>query len=156
MMEEKKNIFDYISELFATFGIITCIFMILIVVIGDLAYGYSSFFEYGKKALSINTLFQLVGLSFIISVCRNVFLTDRWIRQMSIIVRNILFFLILIVTIVLFVIMFKWFPISDIKAWVGFIISFAVCSSLGVVIIRIKENSENRKMEQALDRFKKE
>ena len=156
MMEEKKNMFDHISELFATFGIITCIFMILIVVIGDLAYGYSSFFEYGKKALSINTLFQLVGLSFIISVCRNVFLTDRWIRQMSIIVRNILFFLLLIVTIVLFVIMFKWFPISDIKAWVGFIISFAVCSSLGVVIIRIKENSENRKMEQALDRFKKE
>ena len=49
MMEEKKNMFDYISELFATFGIITCIFMILIVVIGDLAYGYSSFFEYGKR-----------------------------------------------------------------------------------------------------------
>ena len=28
MMEEKKNVFDYISEIFATFGIITGIFMI--------------------------------------------------------------------------------------------------------------------------------
>ncbi len=155
-MEEKKNVFDYIGELFATFGIITGIFMILILVIGDLASGYSSFFEYGKQALSINTLFQLLCLSFIISVCRNILLTDRWVRQMSMLVRNILFFLAITVAIIFFVIIFKWFPLFDIKAWIGFIISFAVCSFLAVVISRIRENAENRKMEQALDRFKKE
>ena len=99
-MEEKKNVFDYIGELFATFGIITGIFMILILVIGDLASGYSSFFEYGKQALSINTLFQLLCLSFIISVCRNILLTDRWVRQMSMLVRNILFFLAIVVTLI--------------------------------------------------------
>lgn len=155
-MEEKKNVFDYIGELFATFGIITGIFMILILVIGDLASGYSSFFEYGKQALSINTLFQLLCLSFIISVCRNILLTDRWVRQMSMLVRNILFFLAITVAIIFFVIIFKWFPLFDIKAWIGFIISFVVCSFLAVVISRIRENAENRKMEQALDRFKKE
>lgn len=154
MMEEKKNVFDYIGELLATFGIIILIFTILVLVIGEAASGYSPFFEYGKSALSISTLFQLLGLSFVISVFRNLLLTDRWIKQTSMLIRNILFFLAITVTIVLFVITFNWFPISDVKAWIGFIISFAVCSSLAVIISRIKENSENRKMEQALDRFK--
>lgn len=154
MMEEKKNVFDYISEIFATFGIITGIFMILVLVVGDQALGYSSFFEYGKQALSITTLFQLLGLSFIISVCKNILLTDRWIKQMSMLIRNILFFLAITVAIILFVILFKWFPLFDLLAWIGFIVSFAFCCALAIVVSKIRENSENWKMEQALDKFK--
>ena len=156
MMEEKKSLFDYIGELFATFGIITAIFMIIILSLGNIASGYSPFFEYGKTALSIKILFQWLCLSFIICACKNIFLTDRWIRQMSIIVRNLLFFIAITVAITVFVIIFKWFPLSDVKAWIGFIVSFALCSAVAVVVGKLKENSENRKMEKALDRFKNE
>ena len=75
---------------------------------------------------------------------------------MSIPVRNTLFFLAITVAIIIFVTVFKWFPLFDIKAWIGFVVSFALCSSIAIVIGRLKENAENRKMEQALDRFKNE
>ena len=154
MMEEKKTIFDFVSGAFATFGIIIVIFMILTLAVGDAAVGYSSFFEFGRRALSINTLFQLLALSLVIRACRELLLTDRWIRRMSMLIRNTLFFLTITIVIVLFVILCEWFPLSDMTAWTGFLISFALCSSIGVALSRIMEKAENRKMDQALERYK--
>ena len=149
-MEEKKTVFDFIGDLFATYGIIVVIFVVLNMVIGDAASVFSSLFEYGSLAFSTDTLLQLLALALIICMSRNILLTDRWIGQMSMIVRNAVFFLVITVAIVLFVIMFKWFPITDIKAWIGFLVSFALCSSLAVVISVLRENAENRKMIRAL------
>ena len=73
---------------------------------------------------------------------------------MSMLARNVLFFLIITVTIVLFVILFGWFPINDMKAWIGFFISFAVSSTVAVVLSRIRERAENDKMNRALEKYK--
>ena len=154
-MEEKKTVFEYMSDVFSTFGIIVVIFMALNLVIGEIAFGYSPFFEYGKQALSIKTLLQLFAVSVIIRACREVLLTDRWIRQMSMLVRNILFFVSITITVIFFVIVFQWFPLLDVVAWLGFLISFALCSAVAVVISRMREKAENLKMEQALERYNK-
>lgn len=58
------------------------------------------------------------------------------------------------IAIVVFVIVFAWFPINDIKSWIGFLLSFTICTLISVVLSRREEISENRKMEQALRRFK--
>ena len=50
-MEEKKTIFDYIGQLFATYGIIVAIFLIFGSCIGSLAKGHSSLFPWEKKGL---------------------------------------------------------------------------------------------------------
>ena len=154
-MEEKKTIFDYISEVFATFGIIIMIMTILNLLIGDAASEYSSLFAYGKKAFSLAALFQMFLLSVVICASRNaILLTDRWLHRVSMLTRIILFFVTITVTIVIFVILFQWFPTGDIKAWIGFLVSFAICDSLGVVISKIREKTENKKMDQALERYK--
>ena len=59
------------------------------------------------------------------------------------------------IVIVLFVIIFKWFPLNDVKAWIGFLVSFAICSAVAVVISRAREKAENFKIDQALERYKK-
>ena len=41
-MEENKTFFNYVSQVFATFGMIVLIFMILSMVVGNLVIGYSS------------------------------------------------------------------------------------------------------------------
>ncbi len=152
-MEDRKTIFTYIGETFATYGIIVFLFVLITAGIGKDAEGYSTFFTFGNRAMSLHTLLQLLGLAVVISVCRNVLFDDRWIRSMSMLARNVLFFLIITVTIVLFVILFGWFPINDMKAWIGFFISFAVSSTVAVVLSRIRERAENDKMNRALEKY---
>jgi hypothetical protein len=41
-------------------------------------------------------------------------------------------------------------------AWIGFFASFAICSVVAAFISRIKEKTENLKMDQALERYKRE
>ena len=105
-MEDNKTIFSYLGELFATYGIIMLIFIILNLVLGDTAKGYSSFFEYGSGSLSTNTMLQLFLFAVIVCVMRNVFLTDRLIKKMSILARNLAFFLTITAVIVVFIILF--------------------------------------------------
>ena len=70
--------------------------------------------------------------------------------------RNLAFFLTITTVIVVFIILFAWFPADDISAWIGFVVSFAVCSAIGVLISKLKEKAENKKMAQALERFQNE
>jgi hypothetical protein len=39
------------------------------------------------------------------------------------------------------------------EAWIGFFVSFAVCSTLGILIGRQKEKSENERMNKALEKY---
>ena len=152
-MEEKRSFLNMCTGLFSSYGVIVVIFIILDLAVGEEAQGYSTFFEYGNKGFSISTLIQIFALAFIISVLRNVFLSDKLIKSMSIIMRNVLFFLLITVSIIVFVVAFGWFPIDDAMAWLGFIVSFSVCSAIGVVVSRIRETNENEKMQRALEKY---
>lgn len=154
-MEENKTIFNYISQVFAIFGNIVLIFIIFSLVIGKQAREISSLFELGDQGLSIATLLQLLLLAIIISIGQITFLTDRWIKNMSLLLRMVIFFLLVMCTIILFVVLFGWFPITEVKAWIGFFLSFSICTAISVGIGRLEEQAENKKMEEALEKYKK-
>lgn len=59
MMENNKTIFTYISQVFATFGIILLLFVLFGLTIGDSAKEYSSLFALGRQGFSIATILQL-------------------------------------------------------------------------------------------------
>ena len=153
-MEEKKTIFSYIAELFTSFGIIVVIHMIIAYVVGDEAHGYSTIFEFGSRGLSIDTLAELFGLNVIIFIFRHILFSDKLIKSLPMIVRNIIFFVAITVTIMIFAAVFGWFPIDDIYSWIGFFVSFAICSAVAVILSRLKENAENDKMNRALEKYK--
>lgn len=69
---------------------------------------------------------------------------------------NVLFLGTTIITIAIFAIFFEWFPVYDVKAWIGFVLSFMICTFVSVTISRLEEQAENKKMEQALKRIEKE
>lgn len=154
MMEDNRTIFNYISQFFAIYGMIVMIFIIFGILIGDSASGYSSLFELGNQGFSTSTLLQLLILALIISIAQIAFLTDKWIKKLSMFIRNILFFGTIVLTIVTFSILFHWFPIDDAKAWMGFVVSFIICTSISILISRLEEQAENKKMEQALNKIK--
>lgn len=153
-MEDNKTVFNYLGEIFTIYGVILAMIVILNLLVGDNAKGYSYFFEYGSGSLSTGTLIQLFFLSVFISAARNLFMTDKWIKNMPIIGRSACLFISVMILSVVFVILFKWIPLNDIFAWIGFAVSFVVSTLAGVLISKLKEKAENMKMEKALERFK--
>ena len=155
MMEEKKNIFDYIRQLFAIYGVMVLIFVAFNLIVGDEAKSISTLFTLGSQGLLSSTLLQLLLMALIITAAQNIFLTDILIKNLALIVRNILFFVTIMIAITAFVIIFGWFPIDNAAAWIGFIISFAVCTGVSALLMRLEENAESKKMQDALNRLKK-
>ena len=105
-MEDRKNTFDYIKQLFTSFGIVVLLFIVINLLIGNEAGSVSSLFTLGSKGLSTATLLQLLFLVLIITVAQNVFLTDLIIKNMALVVRNILFFATIMAAITVFAIFF--------------------------------------------------
>ena len=50
-MEEKKNIFDYIRQLFAIYGVMVLIFVLFNLIVGDEAKSISTLFTLGSQGL---------------------------------------------------------------------------------------------------------
>lgn len=154
-MEDKKNIFDYLCQVFAIFGVIVTIFIVFTILIGDGTGEYSTLFSLGRTGLTIETLLQLLLLAIIITVLQNVFLTDRLIKNLSIVLRYVLFFLSVMIAIIIMVKLFGWFPLDEVSAWIGFFISFALSTLISITLTRISERMENKKMKDALERYNK-
>ncbi len=155
-MEEKKTVFNYISQLFAIYGVVVTIFIGINLIIGNKAGAISTMFALGSTGLSTKTLIELFVLVVIVTAADNIFLTDLVIKNMPLIVRNILFFAVILVTITVFAAVFGWFPLNNVLSWIGFIVSFTVCATFSAILMRVEENAENKKMQEALKKYKKQ
>ena len=61
-----------------------------------------------------------------------------------------------VIMVVIFVAAFGCFPMDMWEPWVMFFASFLVCFGVSVGVTVLKEKMENRKMEAALERIRKE
>ena len=154
-MEEKRNIFDNIRQFFTIYGVMVLVFVVFSMIIGDEAKDISTLFTLGSQGLLSATLLQLLLMALIITIAQNIFLTDILIKNLALKVRNILFFVTILIAIIAFVIICGWFPINDPGAWIGFLVSFVVCTGLSAFLMRLEENAENKKMQEALNKLKK-
>ena len=109
-MEEKKTVFNYIGQVFSIYGVMTVIFVVINLLIGDNAGSVSTLFALGKTGLSTATLLELLLLALIVTAAQNIFLTDVVIKDMALLVRNILFFATILVAIIAFATICGWFP----------------------------------------------
>ena len=152
-MEEKKTVFFYIRQASATYGFIVLVFIIMGIATGERTKGYAVLFSLGNAGLSMPVLLELLLLAVIITLAQVAFLTDTWIVNMSMVIRNVLFFVSVLIAIVLMILAFHWFPASDAAAWLGFILSYALSMFISALITRLKERTENSKMQEALDKY---
>lgn len=155
-MEDRKTIFDYAGQVFITFGFSIVALNLFCILVGEHAQDVSSIYSMGKEGLSTATMMQFFGVSVCITGLRTLFFSDRVIRQMSITARTVCTLLSIIGLIVLCALMFGWFPVNMWQSWTGFFVTFALCFVGSMVIMRLKEKTENRRMEEALQRLKKQ
>ena len=124
--------------------------------LGEGEKGISGMFELGAEGLSVGLILQLLAISAIISLLRILFLTNCIIRTMSLVSRTVLMVLSTLVVVVFFIIRFHWFPANHWEPWALFLLCFLVSLGVSAIVTGFRERAANKKMEEALERFRKE
>lgn len=155
-MIRKNTIFDYLTHVMVVWSISMLSLCLFCFLFGQEAKGYSSIFALGNAGLSLVTMMQFFALAIITTGLRWIFFTHIFVKRLAIMVRSIFMFMGVIVSVGIFAAVFGWFPVDQIIPWGMFLLSFFVCAAVSVVVSVIKEKTDNRKLQEALERMKGE
>ena len=153
-MEKEKTIFDYLGQVMIVFGITTVLLNVLCLLFGEKAKEVSTMFNLGDDGVPISISFQFLLVSASVVALRFLCFTDKVIKNMSKSLRIGVMYAGIILVIISMNLFFGWFPADAWQGWIGFLISFVVCSGVSTFVVVVKENLENRKMQDALERLK--
>lgn len=155
-MDKNFSIFKYLSQVFMIYGITTGLLNIFCILFGTSAYSFSTLFSLGNLGVGIATSFQfLLAVSVIVGL-RFIFMTDILIKKMPLAARTVAMLAGAFTTILIFIFLFDWFPADMPIAWIMFIICFIISCAASTVISILAERHENRRLEEALKRYKEE
>lgn len=155
-MLRKNTVFDFMIHVMVIYGISVLCICLFTVLFGNDAKEISTIFALGENGIPIPTLIQFLFMAFLITALKWLFFTDKLIKNRSIAVRSIWMFTSVIFMVGVFAALFHWFPINMVRPWVMCFISFIICTTVSVIICNLKEKSENKKLQEALERLRKE
>ncbi|MDE6530895.1 MAG: hypothetical protein K2K96_08990 [Lachnospiraceae bacterium] len=155
-MDKKFSILEFCSQVFTIYGITIVLLNIFCILFGASAQELSTIFSMGSHGLGVATSFQFLLAVLAITVLRFIFMTDILIIKMPTAARIAAMFAGTFAIILVFIIAFDWFPADLPMAWIMFLICFVVCCTVGTMISLVAEKQENRKLEEALKRYKEE
>lgn len=155
-MTRKNTIYDYLINVIIVYGISIISICLFCILFGEKAKSVSTIFSLGNEGISITTLIEFFMLSIIISGLRWLFLTNIIIKNLSITFRSALMFGCVIILVGIFAAIFKWFPVNMAMPWIMFFICFFICASASVYFSLLKEKSDNKKIQEALNKLKEE
>lgn len=153
---KKHTIFDCLTQLMIIWGVSMLCLCLFCFLFGETAYGYSTIFQLGNRGISVSTALQFFCLAIVITGLKWIFFSDILIKNLSVLFRSVLMFTAIILSVGIFAAAFRWFPVNQAKPWAMFFICFILCSTFSVAVSVKKEKSDNRKIQEALTRFKEE
>lgn len=153
-MEKRKTIFDYFAQVFTIFGITMLVINIFCYLFGDSAKEISAMFALGSQGVPLPVAFEFLCVSAMITVFRFVFFTDALIQKMPLWLRTACMLASVVLVIALFIMAFHWFPINMWQPWAMFFLCFGVFFLGSYLVMAVKEKTENRRMEEALQKLK--
>jgi len=154
IMENKKNIFDYAAQALMIFGLMVVFLSVCSALAGEGGAVHSTLFSLGAKGMSMSSLAQMLALSILTTLIRAILLSDRLFGNLSVLARSIAMIVCCVAAIVVFVIVFDWFPADNALAWLCFALSFGICFTVSLWVTLSRQKRENEAMAQALERLK--
>lgn len=155
-MNKKDTVFSYLTQIFLIYGFTILTLTVFCFLFGEGAKDFSTIFALGSSGLSLATMIQFFALSVCIATFRFVLFSDGLIRKVSIAVRTVIMFALVILLMILFIYLFGWFPINMWQPWVMFLLCFGISAVFSTLLSVWKEKLENQMMEEALSRLKAE
>ncbi len=155
-MNRRETVFDYVKQILFVYGFTILTLNIFCLLFGESAKDFSTLFSLGNQGLSGATMLQFLLLSAIIVTLRFIFFTDGLIRRVPLAIRTIALFALIILFMMFFIYWFGWFPINMWQPWVMFFLCFGLCAGISTLLTFWKERLENKNLEEALERLKRE
>lgn len=153
-MEEKRTVFDYLAQVLIVFGFSILTLNVFCLIFGNSAKDFSAMFALGAQGIPAQIAFQFLAISALVVALRFAFFTDFFIKRMAIWLRTLCMLSIIIMIIAAFVVIFHWFPANMWQPWVMFFLCFGISFLGSYFVTVIKERTENRRMEAALQHLK--
>ena len=136
------------------FGFSMAVQSVFCLLFGENAREFSAMFSLGGEGLSIALMWQFLLISALIVFWRFLFFTETVIRNLSVTGRTMGMVTAVLLTAIVFILLFDWFPADMWQPWVMFLLCFGICFAVSTVVTDRLEKAENRKMEEALRRAK--
>ncbi len=155
-MEKKHTIFSYLTQVFMIYGISTVLLNIFTLVFGKDAQKLSSIFALGDSGVSVQVSLQFLLAMFIVVGIEYLFTSDFMTKRLPMCLRTVLIMALAVGVIIGFILGFGWFPAGEPLPWILFGVCFLISFGLSVLISGAYERSENKKMAEALKKFKEE
>ena len=152
-MLKKRTIFDFFGNVLMIYGISVLILATICHFVGNEASEVSTMFGMDGEGLRTETLFQFLAMVVLLVAYEWLFLSDLLIKNWPLLIRTICMFAAVIFSVGVFAAEFGWFPVNMPRAWIAFLVSFFVCAAVSICVSVLKEKSENKKMQEALDRL---
>ena len=160
-MYKERNETPFIVELSRFFTIIFTMSILAMVLAGLLVARYtpeaheiSTLFALKGMGLPYSAILQIAGLALILAVFCVLITSDRFLVKMRFLLRFFLFLLATFFTASIFAIIFKWFPVDNALAWIGFALSNIICFAIASGITLLNFRLQNKKYNKLLTNFK--
>ena len=161
-MDNEKTKKPYITDFLRDFAKIFTMIVIIMSLTGKIiannypdAQNTSSIFVLGSTGLPYSAIFQFIGLAFVLTIFSRVLFYGFLEEKLSYLWK---FFLIIISNLLsasIFAIVFKWFPIDNMRVWLTAFLAIIISSSIAIVLSILFMTFENRKYNKLLENYKK-
>lgn len=155
-MIKKNTIFDFATHIMVIWGIEMLSLCIFCPLFGEHAKDVSSMFALGSAGIPVATLLQYLTLATVITALRWLFFSDKLIKRLSVTLRSAFMLAGTFISTGMSAAIFHWFPVNQAMPWIMFFVCFSICTVVSIFLCVLKEKTENRKLQDALDRLKKE
>lgn len=106
-------------------------------------------------SIRYSTIFEIFSLSFIIGVINTVFDYPGFMKKTLFLYKLILRLVAIVFITVMYIYIFDWFPFTNIEAWIGFIITFGICSISALSISLYMTRKKDQEYQELLSDYKK-
>lgn len=112
-------------------------------------------FFLGEEAMQLKMIIQLLALCTVSAVLQLVAFSELFFDKMAYTKRMCVFMFPFLVVIIGFAMLFGWFPMENIGAWITFITIFLLCFVISLVIFEIHFKITGNKYTGVLNEYKK-
>jgi hypothetical protein len=154
-MEQKNKKSNYfITQVLILFAVNILMLIVFLCIFGDRAKNLSSIYQLGSQGLAVSTMLQFLLSSVVIISLQHLFFSEKISKKMTALWRTILFLFSILAFMVLFIIIFDWFPLNNLYAWLGFLTCFVGGFVIGTSTMIIKTKLDNRRYNALLSLYK--
>lgn len=151
-MKRQGFIINYLITFAASILVISALGYLL----GDMVKDMSTLFSLGKSGLSYRVIMQIAILSFLIAIYTHILFESNFLNEQLFLHKVIVMFFISGLTTAVFIAEFGWFPITSMKGWIGFILSFLICFIVATAGMLYKYKKEEQRYNACLKEMQKE